>query len=103
MAQSRFMSLVEVITGSVIAFAVSIWANWAVLPLFGFRVRLDQSFAITAIFTVISLVRSYLVRRLFEVYVKRIATWCQDDMNGGQTSAGKIESGEMLPVKNGPV
>lgn len=74
MTQSRFMSLVEVITGSVIAFAVS---NWAVLPLFGFRVRLDQSFAITAIFTVISIARSYLVRRFFEVHVKRVAAWCQ--------------------------
>lgn len=68
MAQSRAMSLVEVVTGSVIAFVVSIWANWAVLPLFGFHVRIEQSFAITLIFTVISIVRSYLVRRFFEVY-----------------------------------
>ncbi len=31
MAQSRGMSLVEVVTGSVIAFVVLIWTNWAVL------------------------------------------------------------------------
>lgn len=71
MAQSRTMSLVEVITGSVIAFFVSIWANWAVLPLFGFHVRIEQSFAITLIFTMISILRSYLVRRLFEVYFEQ--------------------------------
>ena len=65
MTQSRIMSLVEVITGSVIAFVVAIWANWAVLPLFGFEVKLQQSFAITLIFTIISIVRSYLVRRFF--------------------------------------
>jgi hypothetical protein len=76
MAQSRVMSLVEVVTGSVIAFAVSIWANYAVLPLFGFYVNIGQSFAITVIFTVISIVRSYVVRRFFEVYVKRFAAWC---------------------------
>lgn len=78
MEQSRVMSLVEVITGSVIAFAVSLWANYAVLPLFGFDVRFDQSFAITAIFTAISIARSYLVRRFFEVSVKRFAAWCQE-------------------------
>lgn len=70
MAQSRTMSLVEVVTGSVIAFLVSIWANWAVLPLFGFHVRIEQSLAITLIFTVIPIVRSYLVRRFFEVYLR---------------------------------
>jgi hypothetical protein len=78
MAQSRVMSLVEVVTGSVIAFTVLIWANWAVLPLFGFHVRLDQSFAITLIFTVISIARSFLVHRFFEVHVKGFAAWCQD-------------------------
>jgi len=59
------MSLVEVVTGSVIAFAVSILANWAVLPLLGFPVKFSQSVVITAVFTVISIVRSYLVRRFF--------------------------------------
>jgi len=67
MAQSRAMSLVEVVTGSVFAFVVSIWANWAVLPLFGFHVQIEQSFVITMIFTAISILRSYLVRRFFEV------------------------------------
>jgi hypothetical protein len=77
MQQSRIMSLVEVITGSMIAFVVSIWANWAVLPLFGFHVRIEQSFAITLIFTVISIVRSYLVRRFFEVYLRAFMAWCK--------------------------
>jgi hypothetical protein len=37
MEQSRVMSLVEVVTPSLIGFVVSIWANYVVLPLFGFR------------------------------------------------------------------
>jgi hypothetical protein len=78
MSQSRVMSLVEVVTGSVIAFVVAIWANYAVLPLFGFQVKLDQSIAITLIFTIISIARSYLIRRFFAVYVHRFAAWCQD-------------------------
>lgn len=65
MAQSRVMSLVEVVTGSAIAFVLAIWANYVVLPLFGFQVKLGQSLAITVIFTVISIVRGYVVRRVF--------------------------------------
>ena len=76
--QSRVMSLVEVATSSLIGFVVSIWANYAVLPLFGFRVKLSESFAITLIFMVISIIRSYLVRRFFATYVKRFAAWCAE-------------------------
>ena len=33
--QSRAMSLVEVVTSSLIGLVVFVFANWAVLPLFG--------------------------------------------------------------------
>lgn len=82
MEQSRVMSLVEVATSSLIGFGVSIWANYAVLPLFGFKVKLAESFAITLIFMVISIIRSYLVRRFFAAYVKRFAAWCQEVYDG---------------------
>ena len=78
MEQTRVMSLVEVATSSLIGFVVSIWANYAVLPLFGFRVKLSESFAITLVFMVISIVRSYLIRRFFAAYVTRFAAWCQE-------------------------
>jgi hypothetical protein len=77
MEQSRVMSLVEVVTSTLIGFGVSVWANYAVLPLFGFKVKLAESLAITLVFTVISIIRSYLVRRFFAVYVTRFAAWCQ--------------------------
>ncbi|WLA44120.1 hypothetical protein QNJ95_22875 [Bradyrhizobium elkanii] len=76
------MSLVEVVTSTLIGFGVSLWANYAVLPLFGFKVKLAESFAITLVFTVISIVRSYLVRRFFAVYLKRFAAWCQELYDG---------------------
>ncbi|MHC2552305.1 DUF7220 family protein [Bradyrhizobium elkanii] len=78
MEQSRVMSLVEVATSSLIGFGVSIWANYAVLPLFGFKVKFAESFAITLIFMVISIIRSYLVRRFFAVHLKQFAAWCQE-------------------------
>jgi hypothetical protein len=55
-----------------IGFVVSICR----VPLFGFEVKLSESFAITLIFMVISIIRSYLVRRFFALYVKRFAAWC---------------------------
>ena len=73
MEQTRTMSMVEVVTGSLIAFLVSMWANYLVLPLFGFNVKLSESLAITFLFTIISLVRSYLVRRLFVRFGAKLA------------------------------
>lgn len=65
MAQSKLMSLVEALASNAVAFVISILANFAVLPLFGFNVRFGQSVCITIIFTAISIVRTYLVRRAF--------------------------------------
>jgi hypothetical protein len=38
----------------------------AVFPLFGIRVTLSANLAIGAAFTIVSIVRSYVLRRLFE-------------------------------------
>lgn len=49
--------------------------NWLSLPLFGHRVSLADSFWLTCIFTVISLVRSYALRRFFNrLHGRRIET-----------------------------
>lgn len=64
-SQSRTMSLVEAAANNVVAFGISLLANHLVLPLFGLAVSLAQSFGITVVFTLISLVRSYLLRRIF--------------------------------------
>lgn len=78
MSQSPVLSLVEVMTSSLIGFVVSIFANWWVLPLFDMHPSFHASFWITLIFMVISIIRSYLVRRFFTAYVERFASWCQD-------------------------
>jgi hypothetical protein len=65
MSQSRRMSAVETVASTAIGFAISYVTSYTVLPLFGFDVTHGQNLAITAIFTVISLLRGYFVRRLF--------------------------------------
>lgn len=61
------MSLVEASVNVLIGYLVSVLANWLVLPAFGYPVSVSDSFLIGAVFTVISLIRSYAVRRLFAV------------------------------------
>ena len=64
MRQSRLMSLVEAVANVVVGYALAVWAQGLVFPLFGLEATLRQSLGIGAIFTLVSLVRGYLLRRV---------------------------------------
>ena len=66
MKQSRRMSLVESLFNVAIGYVVAVATQIAVFPLFGLEVSLSENLAIGGLFTVVSIVRSYAVRRLFE-------------------------------------
>lgn len=66
MKQSRRMSLVESLFNVAIGYIVAVATQIAVFPLFGLEVSLSDNLAIGGLFTVVSIVRSYAVRRLFE-------------------------------------
>lgn len=65
MTQSRRHSLIETIAGVAVGFVVSVLASLVVYPAFGHSFTLGQNVGITIIFTVLSIVRGYCVRRLF--------------------------------------
>ena len=65
MRQSRLMSLVEVVAIVVVGYALAVGAQLLVFPLFGLQATLGQSLGIGAIFTLVSLVRGYQLRRVF--------------------------------------
>jgi hypothetical protein len=65
------MSLVESFANIVVGILISAITNAIVLPLFGFSPSWGQLAGITAIFTVVSLVRSYALRRVFESRTRR--------------------------------
>ena len=65
MSQTKFQSGVETCASTAIGFFISYFASLTVLPLFGFPVTHGQNFWITVIFTAISLIRGFFVRRLF--------------------------------------
>ena len=64
--QSRAMSLVEAVANVVVAYGVAVATQMIVFPVVGLHATLDQSLGIGLIFTVVSLVRSYALRRIFQ-------------------------------------
>ena len=65
--QSRTMSLIEALANVLIGYGVAVTTQAVVFPLFGLHASLDQNLAIGLIFTIVSLVRSYALRRLFNL------------------------------------
>ncbi len=63
--QSRWMSLVESATNIVVGYCLAVLTQVLVFPLFGLSVSLGENLGIGAVFTVVSLVRSFALRRIF--------------------------------------
>lgn len=64
--QSRFMSLIEAVANVVIGYGVAVATQMLVFPLFGLHATLQENLLIGMIFTAVSLLRSYVLRRAFE-------------------------------------
>ena len=65
MTQTRLGSFIEAWVNVFIGFGINWCANMAILPMFGFNVSPGQAFHIGIFFTVVSVARSYIVRRWF--------------------------------------
>ena len=65
-AQSRRMALVEAVANVVVGYGLAIVIQLLAFPVFGIHVTLGESLAIGSVFTVVSMARSYILRRLFE-------------------------------------
>ena len=68
MKQSRLMSMVEAITNVVVGYGVAVMTQILIFPVFGLQTSLGQNLAMGGIFTIVSLIRSFLLRRLFEAF-----------------------------------
>ncbi len=53
-------------TNVVVGYGVAVAAQMLVFPLFGLHASLGKNLGIGAVFTLVSLVRGYALRRLFE-------------------------------------
>ena len=65
--QSKRESMIESLTSTTIGIIIGIVLNLTILPMFGYPVSLSDSLWISLIFTAISVVRSYVVRRIFNL------------------------------------
>lgn len=60
------MSLIEALVNVVIGYAVAVATQILVFPLFGLSAEFEDALAIGAVFTVVSIIRSFVLRRIFE-------------------------------------
>ena len=65
MTQTRTMSAVESAANVMAGYCIAVATQLAVFPLFGIQIPLADNLAIGAVFTAISLARSYALRRWF--------------------------------------
>jgi hypothetical protein len=63
--QSKAQSMIEACANVLVGYLVALASQLLVFPLFGIHVPSSSNLAIGAWFTVISLVRSYVLRRWF--------------------------------------
>ena len=60
------MSMVEAAANVVIGYGIAVATQVVVFPIFGIHITLTDDLAIGLVFLVVSLIRSYLLRRVFE-------------------------------------
>ena len=65
MTQSRRMSLIEAITNVAVGYALAVVTQMLMFPWFGLHASFGENLALGLVFTAVSLIRSYALRRLF--------------------------------------
>ena len=71
MTQTKLGSLIEALMNVVIGFFFNYFFNLLIFPLFGMHISMRDNFYMGMIFTVISVARSYSIRRLCNSYLHR--------------------------------
>ena len=66
MKQSRLMSFVEALANVAVGYSVAVVTQILIFPVFGLHTTLAQNLSMGGIFTGVSIIRSFLLRRAFE-------------------------------------
>lgn len=64
-SQTKRQSAIETITSVAIGYLVAIGSQIVIFPIFGLAVSFGDNLLIGAFFTVVSIIRGYLIRRMF--------------------------------------
>lgn len=65
MQQTKVASLIETVVNTTVGFFAGIMTQVVVFPWYGINIPLHDNFSLVVIFTAVSMIRSYGVRRLF--------------------------------------
>ena len=63
--QSRLQSLIEATLNTSLAYSVGLITQLCIFPAFGINLEFRQNLMIAAVFTIVSVARNYVVRRMF--------------------------------------
>lgn len=63
--QTKRHSIIESITNTTVGFIISLLVQMVVYPVMGIKVTISENLIITVVFTIVSILRGYALRRLF--------------------------------------
>ena len=78
MKQSRLMSLLEAVANVAAGYGVAVVMQILIFPIFGLHTTLAQNLKMGAIFTIVSIARSFALRRVFEAIRVQVADTQRD-------------------------
>lgn len=78
MKQSRLMSLLEAVANVAVGYGVAVVMQILIFPIFGLHTTLAQNLKMGAIFTIVSIARSFALRRVFEAIRVQVADTQRD-------------------------
>ena len=73
MLQSKVSSFIEALMNVAIGFGINYIANLLIFPLFNMNISLIDNLWMGMIYTIISIVRSYVIRRWFNAKIHQAA------------------------------
>lgn len=65
MTQTRTQSAIESTMNILVGYTINLMANFAIFPLFGWAITLEQNLIIGVFYTLVSFARSYALRRFY--------------------------------------
>ena len=73
MQQTKLGSFYESLINIIIGWSINFTANMTIFPLFGWVISVEQNIWLGTIYTFISIIRSYIIRRWFNAKLHKIA------------------------------
>jgi len=70
--QTKKQSFIEAITNTAVGFGISYASTFLIFPMVGMHTSAKTNFIITVYFTIISIIRSYVIRRWFNKKTKLV-------------------------------